>query len=629
MIRRKKIRTAVMARYLRRVSARFARHARDAYAGSAIHEFMESKKESVSVFLKSIPENRMLLILAFAVGIGCGFAAVILKHLIHFFEWILTGWFNTPQDSLFYLLYPGFGMLLSYLFVKYLIKDNIGHGVTKVLLAISKNESKIKTHNTWSSIVASSMTIGFGGSVGAEAPIVYTGAAIGSNIARFFGLSYKHMTILLGCGAAGAVAGIFKAPLAGILFTLEILMFNISMTSIIPLLVTAVTATTVSYIFLGNAVQFENTLQDFSIGNLPFYIVLGIACGFVALYFTRTTLRLEDKIKSISNPYKRWLVSAVSLGLLIFLLPPLYGEGYGVLSYLLNGEPEKAIETNIFGNIFAFQWMVPVYFIMVMLLKVYAMTFTNAGGGVGGTFGPTLFVGGVAGFAIVRIFNLLNLTSIPLPEPNFVLAGMAGLMSAVMQAPLTAIFLIAEISGGYVLFIPLIVTSVSAFATHRTFESYSIYTKRIAKHGDLLTHDTDQAVLTLLKTDDLIENDFVAVSPDGTLGDLVDAIAVSKRNIFPVVDSDGYFKGVVFLNDVREIMFYRDIYETTRIRSLMKDAPEYVYQDEKMESVMRKFEDTSAWNLPVLDSSNHYLGFVSKSKIFSEYRKQLHQVSHD
>lgn len=591
--------------------------------------YLISLLRRVSIFLKRLPEHRMLLILAFVVGLLSGFSAVILKHLIHFCQWILTGWFNTPQDSFFYLLYPGLGMLLAFLFVKYVIKDNIGHGVTKVLLAISKNESKIKSHNTWSSLVASSVTIGFGGSVGAEAPIVYTGAAIGSNFARLFGLSYRQMTILLGCGAAGAVAGIFKAPLAGILFTLEILLFNISMTSILPLLVSTVTATTVSYIFLGNAVPFENTLQPFSMGNIPYYIILGVSCGFVALYFTRTTLWLEDKIKSIVNPYRRWFLSAMALGLLIFLLPPLYGEGYEVLTYLLNGEPDQALKTNILGNVFTYKWMIPVYFLLVMFLKVFAMSFTNAGGGVGGTFGPTLFVGGVAGFVIARLFNLIDIAAVPLPETNFVLAGMAGLMAAVMQAPMTAIFLIAEISGGYVLFLPLIITSISAFATHRTFESYSIYTKRIAKQGDLLTHDSDQAVLTLLKTEDLIEKDFIAVRDDGNLGDLVEAIAASKRNIFPVLDRNGFFRGVVYLDDVREIMFYRDMYEKTKIADIMKDSQEYVHADEKMESVMGKFESTNAWNLPVLDSENKYLGFVSKSKIFSAYRNQLRQVSHD
>lgn len=582
----------------------------------------------VAGLLRKLPENRMLLVLAFAVGLLSGTAAVLLKYLIHFCQWILTGWFNTPQDSMLYLVYPGLGMLLSLLFVKFVIKDNIGHGVTKVLLAVSRNESKIKAHNTWSSLVASSVTIGFGGSVGAEAPIVYTGAAIGSNIARLFSLSYKQMTILLGCGAAGAVAGIFNAPMAGILFTLEILLFNISMSSMLPLLVSSVTATTVSYLSLGRTIPFENTLQPFAMENLPFYVLLGVMCGFVALYFTSMTLKLEDRIKAITNPYRRWLVSAAGLGVLIFLFPPLYGEGYGMLTYLLNDNPEMALKTNLLGDFFVYSWVVPLYFLFVLFFKVFAMSFTNAGGGVGGTFGPTLIVGGVAGFVLVRTINLLGL-GISLPETNFVLAGMAGLMASVMQAPLTAIFLIAEITGGYVLLVPLIITSVSAFATHRTFETYSIYTKRIAKQGDLLTHDSDQAVLTLLRTEDMVETDFVVLRKDGMLRDIVDAISVSSRNIFPVVDDNGYFKGVVFLNDVRTIMFDRDKYDRVRVKYLMKDAPEYVYENEKMDSVMMKFENTGAWNLPVLDAEGRYRGFVSQSKIFSAYREQLQQVSHD
>ena len=592
-----------------------------------IREYISLKSEALCKSIRSMPENRMLLLLAFIVGLSSGFAAVFLKKMIHFFEWILTGWFYTPADSFFYFLYPGIGMLLAFLFVKYIIKDNIGHGVTKVLLAISKNNSKIKGHNTWSSLPTSAITIGFGGSVGAEAPIVYTGAAIGSNIARTLGLSYKHMTILLGCGAAGAVAGIFKAPLAGILFTLEILLFNISMTSIIPLLVASVTATSVSYFFLGNAVAFENDIAPFLMGNIPFYIILGIACGFASLYFTRNTLRMEEKIKSIQNPYKRWILSSIGLGFLIFLFPSLYGEGYGSLTSLLNNKPVEAMGTTLFAEILANKWIIPLYFLGVMVFKVYAMSFTNAGGGVGGTFGPTLFVGGVAGFIISRFINLSEITQ--LPEANFVLAGMAGLMAGVMQAPMTAIFLIAEISGGYVLLMPLIITSVISFATIRTFEKYSIYTKRIAKDGDLLTHNSDQAVLTLLKTSDLVESDFAIIDPEKNLGDLVKIVATSKRNIYPVVDKCGYFRGVIFLDDIRAIMFEDDMYSTTKVLTLTKDTPEYVYADEKMESVMKKFETSSAWNLPVLDEANKYIGFVSKSKIFSSYREQLQQVSHD
>lgn len=577
-------------------------------------------------YIGAMPESRMLIVLSLVVGLGSGIAAVLLKQMVHFVEWILTGWFNTPADSFLYLLYPGVGMLLALLFVKYVVKDNIGHGVTKVLLAVSKNESKIKSHNMWTSVAASSVTIGFGGSVGAEAPIVYTGAAIGSNVARALGLSYKNMTILLGCGAAGAVAGIFKAPMAGVLFTFEILLFNMSMSSLLPFVISSVTATTVSYLFLGSTVAFENDLTPFSIGNLPYYIMFGVICGFASLYFTRTTLWMEDKIKGISGTTRRWLVSAAYLGLLIFIFPPLYGEGYGVLTSLLMNNSEEAVGTSIFSRFFTKEWVVPIFFMGVFFFKVFTMSFTNAGGGVGGTFGPTLFMGGIVGFIIARVVNLSGLH--PLPEANFVLVGMAGLMAGVMQAPLTAIFLIAEITGGYTLLMPLIITSAVSFATIRFYEPYSIYTKRIAKQGDLLTHDSDQAVLTLLKTDELIENDFSAIGLDRTLGDLVKVIAHSHRNIFPVVNMEGRMQGIVYLDDVREIMFDRDKYDT-RIYSIMKQVPEFVYCKEKMESVMTKFEFTGAWNLPVVDESGKYLGFVSKSKIFSAYREQLQQVSHD
>ncbi len=574
-----------------------------------------------------MPESKMLLIMAFVVGAGSGFAAVILKQCIHFFQWVLTGWFNTPSDSFLYFIYPGIGMFMALLFVKYFVKDNIGHGVTKVLLSVSRNESKIKSHNMWSSVAASSVTIGFGGSVGAEAPIVYTGAAIGSNVARVLGLSYKNMTILLGCGAAGAVAGIFKAPMAGVLFTFEILLFNMSMSSLLPFVLSSMTATTISYLFLGEAVAFENSLTPFSIKNIPLYILFGIACGYASLYFTRTTLWLEDKIKNIQGTYRRWIISALCLGLIIFIFPPLYGEGYDVLTDLLNNRSSDAIGTTFLANILSRDWVLPIFFLGVFFAKVFSMSFTNAGGGVGGTFGPTLFMGGVFGFIISRLMNLSGFISVP--EANFVLVGMAGLMSGVMQAPLTAIFLIAEITGGYTLLMPLIITSAIAFATIRMYEPYSIYTKRIAKQGDLLTHDSDMAVLTLLKTDELVENNFSSVGLDDTLGDLVNVIAHSKRNIYPVVDQKGVMQGIVNLDDVREIMFDKTKYTNVKVYSIMKQPPEYVKYDERMESVMSKFEITGAWNLPVVDQDGVYLGFVSKSKIFSSYREQLKQVSHD
>ncbi|MBQ1709408.1 MAG: chloride channel protein [Bacteroidales bacterium] len=572
----------------------------------------------------TLSEKTKLLLLAVLVGLLCGCAAILLKTLIHWIQTGLTSWFRVPLDGMLLLLYPGVGMLLSLLFVRYLLKDDISHGVTKVLQAVSQNDSNIKAHNTWSSIAASSVTIGFGGSVGAEAPIVYSGAAIGSVVARKAGLSYKNMTMLLGCGAAAAIAGIFKAPLAGVLFTLEILLFNMSMNAILPLLLSSVTATVVTYLFMGTEVQFAGSIEAFRMANIPFYLVLGVFCGFMSLYFIRVTLKVEDRMRRFRSPYTRWALCALLLGVLIFLFPPLYGEGYSSLSLMLNNDTGSV--PSIFGSsLESSPWLFLLYFAAIMLFTVFATAFTNAGGGVGGTFGPTLVSGGLAGFVIARLINLSGLAVVP--EANFVLVGMGGLMAGVMQAPMTAIFLIAEITGGYELLIPLIVTAAVSYGTIRGFERYSIYTKRIAAQGALLTHDNDQAVLTLLRTADLVERDFTPVRYDATLGDLVHLISTSRRNLFPVLDAQGRFQGVVTLDDVRSMMFDRSHYETVKVYNVMKSAPAFVYMDEKMDSVMNKFESTQAWNLPVLDDENKYLGFVSKSKIFSSYRDQLKAVS--
>ena len=576
-------------------------------------------------------ERNQLLVLSLVVGIVVGLAAVLLKTLISVLQEGLRDAFGgVLGGSLYYLALPGIGMLLAMLFCKYVIKDSIGHGVTKALQAVSRHESRIKPHNMWSSVAASSVTIGFGGSVGAEAPIVYTGAAIGSNFARYMGLSYRSMTVLLGCGAAAAVAGIFKAPLAGVLFVLEILLFNISMTSMMPLLLSTVSATVVSYTLLGSSTPFECTLTPFVLKNIPYYIILGLFCGACSIYFIRTTLKLEDRIGKMENVYLKWIMCAVGLGILIFLFPPLYGEGYESLGVLLNGKELSLDGQTPLAFLAHSPWSVPIFFMLILLLKVFSMTLTNAGGGVGGTFGPTLFVGAIAGFVVARTLNMLfDGTATSIPEQNFVLVGMAGLMAGVMQAPMTAIFRIAEISGGYDLFLPLILTSTIAFGTTRIVEKYSIYTKRIAQRGELLTHDSDQAVLTLLKVSDVIETDFSTVKIDDTLGRLVEVVSESTRNIFPVLDSVDRFQGFVSLEDIRKDMFRTDEYETLHVFNFMRSAEEYVYEDEKMDSVMKKFEVTSAWNLPVVRRDRTYVGFVSKSKIFSAYRDELKVVSQD
>ena len=573
--------------------------------------------------LKHIPERSRLLLLSLMVGVLSGCAAVILDWTIHTVKQLLNQDFHFSYDWQ-YLVLPGVGMLISLILVRYVIRDNIGHGVTKALLAVSRNDSKIKPHNTWSSVLTSSITIGFGGSVGAEAPIVYTGAAIGSNLGRIFGLSYRNITLLLGCGAAGAVAGIFKAPLAGVLFTLEILLFNVSMKSLLPLLLSTISATVISYIFRGQTPIFACTLTPFSMGNLPFYIVLGIVGGFGSLYFMRMTLRLEDRVGKLSSPYARWAICAVALGLLIFLFPPLYGEGYDSLGALLNGEDLALEGRSVLSFLLGWKWGVPVLFALIFFLKVFAMTATNAGGGVGGTFGPTLFAGAILGFVIARCINLLGFS---VPEQNFVLVGMAALMAGVMQAPMTAIFLIAEISGGYDLFIPLILTATVSFGTVRIFEKYSIYTKRIAQSGDLLTHDSDQAVLTLLQTDTLIRDKYPRVQIDATLREVVEVVTGSDAAVLPVIDRQGRFQGMVDVASTRRVLFDSAKYDKLHVYNIMESAPDFIYAGEKMESVMNKFERTGAWRLPVIDADRKYLGFISKSRLLMAYRAELKEIA--
>ena len=547
--------------------------------------------------------HRKLLLLSLAVGTAAGGAAVLLQSVIRWIRTGLNALTGSAGNGWMVLVLPGIGMLLSLIFCKYIIKDNIGHGVTKALVAVSKNDSRIRPHNMWSSVLASGVTIGFGGSVGAEAPIVYTGAAIGSNLGRYMGLSYRGMTLLLGCGAAG-----------------------ISMTSMIPLLLSTVSATVVSYLFLGPQTPFQCTLSAFTMRNIPFYILLGLFCGACSIYFIRTTLGMEDWLGKLRNRYVKWALCSLGLGVLLFLFPPLWGEGYDSLGVLLQGGELGLEGSSPLSFMLEKPVLVPVLFLLILLLKVFSMTFTNAGGGVGGTFGPTLFVGAIAGFVLARTLNLLSLD---VPEQNFVLVGMAGLMAGVMQAPMTAIFLIAEISGGYELLVPLILTSAVSFGATRLVEKYSIYTKRIAMTGELLTHDSDQAVLTLLKLDSLVEKDFQPVRIDDTLGSLVEAVSSSQRNLFPVLDEKQHFQGCVSLEDIRRDMFQTQLYASKHVFNYMHSVPAYIYEGENMESVMNKFETTGAWNLPVVKEDRTYVGFVSKSKIFSAYRDELRLVSAD
>ncbi|RPH30983.1 MAG: chloride channel protein [Bacteroidales bacterium] len=574
---------------------------------------------------RSLGQRRLILILSFVVGVLSGLAAVLLKNTVHFLHDFIQDLVSQGSYNLLYLALPGMGIIITVMYVRYFVKDNIGHGVTKILYSISKRGSKIKRHNTYSSMVASTITIGFGGSVGAEAPIVMTGSAIGSNVGQFFRLNYRTLTLLVGCGAAGAIASIFKAPLAGLVFTLEVLLLDLTMSSIVPLLISSVSAASVSYFILGKGVVFDyQVTHPFYLHNIIWYIILGVFCGLVSVYFTRMLMKVEGRYAKITNPYKKWIIGSLMLGILIFIFPPLYGEGYDTLQLLLDGRSSELFINSPFATFQNEYWLLLAALIVLLATKVVATATTTGAGGVGGIFAPTLFMGGVAGYFVAKIIN--QFVFFQVSESNFVLVGMAGMMAGVMHAPLTAIFLIAEITGGYALFIPLMIASTISFITILYFEPHSIYTKRLAARGELLTHHKDKAVLTLLQLEDLIEKDFTSVDPNDSLGALVKAISQSKRNIFPVVDENKKFVGIVLLNEIRDIMFNVDMYDNTFVRDYISLPPEYININDSMNEVMRKFEDSDSWNLPVLDNGG-YIGFVSKSKIFSAYRNVLVQFS--
>ncbi len=577
--------------------------------------------------LMEFDQTKLVYFLSFLVGLLSAFAAAILKNSIYYTHKFISGVFGTESGKLIYFVLPMAGMFLTLLFVKYVVRDNIGHGISRVLYAISKKKSRLRSHNTWSSVVASTITIGFGGSVGAEAPIVLTGSSIGSSIGRFFRLNYRNITLLIGCGAAGAVSGIFKAPVAGIVFTLEILLLDLTISSVVPLMISSVTAATVAYFLMGEKVLFAfNISEGFNIANIPWYIVLGIASGMVSLYFSKMTLFLEGTYEKISNIFVRLLIGGTVLGFLIYLFPPFFGEGYESIMELLQGNSAMLMGNSSVWGLDKGIFITGLFFVGLILFKVVATSSTNGAGGVGGIFAPTLFLGGVTGFLVALLLN--RFAGLDLPDNRFVLAGMAGVMAGVMHAPLTAIFLIAEITGGYDLLIPLIITSTVAFITTRSFEKHSIYHIQLARRGELITHDKNKAVLTFMDWKKDIETDLLKVKSTDTLGDLIKVISRSKRNIFPVVDDYNILEGVVLLDDVREIMFNTELYETTLIRDLMSIPPSYIDKRENIETVMDTFRKTGAWNLPVLDNG-YYVGFISKSRIFTTYRELLVQFSEE
>ncbi|HSO88776.1 MAG TPA: chloride channel protein [Draconibacterium sp.] len=577
--------------------------------------------------IANIQERNFIYLLSLFIGLFSGLAALVLKNLIHFVEVKLTQWVTIDAISYWYLVYPMIGILLTILFVKYIIKDNIGHGVAKILFSISRKNSQFKPHNTWSSMVASSLTIGLGGSVGAEAPIVLTGASIGSNLARLFKLNYKYVTLMVGCGAAGAIAGIFNAPIAGIVFTLEVLMIDLTMAYLVPLLISAVSATTLTWFFMGEGVLLRFTnLSPFQLGNLWVYILLGVFTGLLGLYFTRSAMYLESKFALINNWVARWLIGGFILGLLIFVFPPLWGEGYTSIITIFNGKGANLLNNSIFVEWKGNEYFLLVFLAAILIFKVFAMAATTGSGGIGGIFAPTLFLGAVGGYFLVKLLNTFY--RLGLPEDNFALAGMAGMMAAVMHAPLTGIFLTAEITSGYGMFVPLIITSTVGYLTIMRFEPHSIYTKRLAQSGELITHHKDKAVLRMMELKNLIESDFEILSPTATLRDLVNAISHSHRNLFPVVDENGMLKGMVKLSEVKNLIFEPDLYDSVKVKDIMYMPEFFISPYDNMEIVAEKFESSGRYNLAVIDEGR-YLGFISRAVVFSKYRKTLQNASNE
>lgn len=574
----------------------------------------------------NVSEKHFVMFLSFLVGVFCAVAAHVLKTLIEYLHELVNSHFVAGNLNYLYLATPIMGVCLASLFVRYIVKDDISHGVTKIMFAISQRKARIKSHNIYSSIVASSLTIGFGGSVGAEAPIVLTGSAIGSNLGQTFRLEQKNLMLLVGCGAAGAVAGIFKAPIAGVVFTLEVLMLDLTMASIVPLLISATTASVFTNFLSGTNYLFDFTQNTpMKMENIPFYVLLGILCGLISLYFTRGMTKLEQFFGSVKNPTIKLFIGGIMLSMLIFFIPPLYGEGYDTITNLLNGDAQAITENSVFYNFRSNFYMISLFMVLILFFKIFASAATNGSGGTGGIFAPSLYMGCITGFFMAMIINHFN--DGLLIEKHFALAGMAGVMAGVMHAPLTGTFLIAELTGGYGMFLGLMITSTFAYITILLFEPHSLYAMRLAKKGELLTHNTDKNILTLLKTDDVVETDFQTVKREMNLGEIVKIVAKSKRNLFPVLDSKHHIVGVISLDEIRNIMFRPELYNRFKASQLMVSPPAIVKLTDSMEHVMNIFQTTQAWNLPVVDDEGRYQGYVSKSKIFNSYRDLLVTLS--
>ena len=575
---------------------------------------------------KHISKRQFVYLLSIIIGFASGMGAVVLKNLTHFIQHLLEGKLVKDYHHAFYFLFPIIGLTLAYLSIKYVIRNKVSHGIPSTLYAISKRKGLMKPFQMFGSILTAPLTVGFGGSVGLEGPTVATGAALGSNISRMFHMNQTTRTLLIGCASAGAMSSIFKAPIAAIIFAIEVFSLDLTIASMLPLLLASLSAILTSRFFFGSDVILPFRIEDkFYLADAPFYIILGIVAAFVSIYFTEVYDRIQKFFDTIGSPIKKLLIGGIGIGLLVFLIPPLYGEGFDVINNLIVGNPEKALENNLFQMDLTNIWNVVLLLTALMLFKIIASGLTFGAGGVGGIFAPTLFMGSIMGFCISKIINNSGLINTPISESNFTLVGMAGVLAGVLHAPLTAIFLIAELTGGYELFVPLMITATISFSITKYFKPHSVYNMELGRKGELITHDKDHAVLTLMDIDKVIETNFMVLNPSMTLEQIIQkAVIKSKRNIYPVVKKDTQkLEGIILLDDLRPIMFDQSLYNNVFASDLMQKPPEVINLDkDKMTDIMKKFQDSSAWNLPVKKDGKYY-GFISKSKLLTAYRRQL------
>ena len=578
---------------------------------------------------KRLSDKQFTLVLAFVVGILAALAAYVLHSLIRIIQDLLTRGMERTSYNWLYLVLPVVGIWLTMLFVRYVVRNNISHGITRILYAISTKQSRLKAHNCWTSVVASAITIGFGGSVGAEAPIVLTGSSIASTLGQKFRMNNKTLMLLVGCGAAAAIAGIFKAPIAGLVFTIEVLMIDLTMASISPILIASVTATCFTYVLVGEDKLFTfNMFSPWNVERVPSDIFLGIFCGLVSLYFIRTMTFCEDIFGRLRNRYYKLALGGIVLSVLIFLFPSLYGEGYKSINILLGGNSD-AEWAEVMENSWFYgkgTMIMLLYLGCVILTKSFATASTNGGGGCGGTFAPSLFIGAFSGFFFARLWNMYELGPM-FPENNAALLGMAGVMSGVMHAPLTGVFLIAELTAGYDMFMPLMITSVMAYLTIRAFEPHSIYGMRLARQGKLITHHTDRSILTLMTLDSVIDKDYVAVDKDMEMGQLVHSISKSRTSLLPVLDAAGKLLGEVDTNKIRHVVFRTELYHHFKVSQLMTPPAATLRLGDPMEDVVRDFETTNAQQLAVLDDEQHLMGYVSRVRLYGRYREMVADFS--